>query len=145
MNKSVPSRKNTKLRNLTINQFDISAVTKSVTDHRSHDGPSCMFVMKIREVSEETCKYGTTKSTTARHDHDRWPGRPVMTMTARHDHDPSWPRWLLMITIARREVYNGLSRGPWRLVVNPTSRREVHRPSSFSFLLFISSTSQYKV
>ncbi|TMX02067.1 hypothetical protein EJD97_022686, partial [Solanum chilense] len=25
-------------------------VTESVTDHRSHDGPSCRFVMKIREV-----------------------------------------------------------------------------------------------
>ena len=85
--KSVPSRKNTKLRNLTINQFEISAVTESVTDHRSHDGPSCMFVMKIREVAEETCKYGMTESMTARHDHDGWPRRPVMTTTARHDHN----------------------------------------------------------
>ncbi|TMW86048.1 hypothetical protein EJD97_022026 [Solanum chilense] len=25
-------------------------VTESVTDRRSHDGPSCRFVMKIREV-----------------------------------------------------------------------------------------------
>ncbi|TMX02853.1 hypothetical protein EJD97_019544 [Solanum chilense] len=25
-------------------------VTESVTDHRRHDGPSCWFVMKIREV-----------------------------------------------------------------------------------------------
>ncbi|TMW87817.1 hypothetical protein EJD97_019429 [Solanum chilense] len=25
-------------------------VTKCVTDRRSHDGPSCWFVMKIREV-----------------------------------------------------------------------------------------------
>ncbi|TMW96758.1 hypothetical protein EJD97_006840 [Solanum chilense] len=25
-------------------------ITESMTDHRSHDGPSCRFVMKIREV-----------------------------------------------------------------------------------------------
>ena len=69
MNKSVPSRKNTKLRNLTINQFEISAVTESVTDRRSHDGPSCMFVMNIREVAEETCS-AVTESVTDCRSHD---------------------------------------------------------------------------
>ncbi|TMW80761.1 hypothetical protein EJD97_015470, partial [Solanum chilense] len=29
-------------------------VTESVTDRRSHDGPSCWFVMKIREVVQYT-------------------------------------------------------------------------------------------
>ncbi|TMW81653.1 hypothetical protein EJD97_008476 [Solanum chilense] len=66
-------------------------VTESVTDHRSHDGPSYWFVMKIREVvpvpkfQEFKCfyngdprrekqknlhKYGTTESMTVRRDHD---------------------------------------------------------------------------
>ncbi|TMX05612.1 hypothetical protein EJD97_015270 [Solanum chilense] len=26
-------------------------VTENLTDHRSHDGPSCRFVIKIREVA----------------------------------------------------------------------------------------------
>ena len=125
VNKSVQSRKNTKLRNLTIHQFEISAITENGTDRRSHDGPSCMFVMKIREVSEETCKYGKTKSTTARHDHDGWPRRPVLTTTARHDHDgPSWPR-PVMTTTASYD-YDGPSRGPRRPVARSTTARRDH-------------------
>ena len=38
---------------------------ESVTDHRSHDGPSCMFIMKIREVAEEICS-AVTESVTDR-------------------------------------------------------------------------------
>ncbi|TMW99964.1 hypothetical protein EJD97_001606 [Solanum chilense] len=50
-------------------------VTENVTDRRSHDGPSCRFVMKIREVAQ----YPYSKSSSAL----EW--RPSMDRCARND------------------------------------------------------------
>ncbi|TMW84764.1 hypothetical protein EJD97_024426, partial [Solanum chilense] len=50
-------------------------VTKRVTDRRSHDGPFCRFVMKIREVAQ--CPYSKNSSILER--------RPSTDRCARND------------------------------------------------------------
>ena len=92
-------------------------VTECVTDRRSHDGPSCWFVMKIREVvpvpkvQELECVGPETLN------------RPLClwqsVIPAVEGNEES----------SRRNYTSKGRRSLWRSIVTITILREVHRPS----------------